>query len=100
MKNNTTGPLQTAEKRKIIARTSGSAHGPIVRLVSPSDLGKLIKPFVFLDYLELNSKSDFGFGFHPHSGISTITVSLEGRGVYEETTGATGIVEADGVEYM
>jgi hypothetical protein len=28
----------------------GRQHGPIKRLVSPSDIGELINPLVFLDY--------------------------------------------------
>ena len=35
--------------RRIATRTSGQRHGPITRLVSPIDLGALLKPFVFLD---------------------------------------------------
>jgi hypothetical protein len=44
--------IKTELKRKgreIVARTRGSSHGPITRLVSPSDLGHAVKPFVFLD---------------------------------------------------
>ncbi|HUE88522.1 MAG TPA: hypothetical protein VMO26_20790 [Vicinamibacterales bacterium] len=36
-------------KRTIVQRTRGYGHGPIVRLMSPSDLGEQLKPFVFLD---------------------------------------------------
>ena len=39
--------------RRIAFRTSGRQHGPITRLVSPSDVGELIKPFVFLDHAEV-----------------------------------------------
>jgi hypothetical protein len=35
--------------RRIVRRTRGQTRGPITRLMSPSDLGELIKPFVFLD---------------------------------------------------
>jgi len=38
--------------RDIVYRTKGNKHGPITRLVSPSDIGQMIKPFVFLDYFE------------------------------------------------
>jgi hypothetical protein len=38
--------------RKIARRTRGSRHGPITRLMSPGDLGQLLKPFVFLDLFE------------------------------------------------
>jgi len=38
--------------RRIAFRTAGHAHGPITRLMSPGDVGELVKPFVFLDYFE------------------------------------------------
>jgi hypothetical protein len=34
---------------RIARRTRGQSHGPITRLMSPSDFGRLLKPFVFLD---------------------------------------------------
>ena len=37
------------QARRVTYRTRGNSHGPITRLVSPSDVGELIKPFVFLD---------------------------------------------------
>ena len=38
--------------RPIIHRTSGQTHGPITRLASPGDLGKVLKPFVFVDLFD------------------------------------------------
>jgi hypothetical protein len=38
--------------RRVVHRTRGANHGPITRLVSPSDLGELIKPFVFRDLFD------------------------------------------------
>ncbi len=42
--------------RDITYRTHGSGGGPITRLVSPSDLGELIKPFVFLDRFDFDEQ--------------------------------------------
>ena len=42
--------------RKIVHRTRGYGHGPIVRLMSPSDLGEQLKPFVFLDLFEADMR--------------------------------------------
>ena len=42
--------------RAIVQRTRGHSHGSITRLVSPSDVGELIKPFVFLDYFDIDPK--------------------------------------------
>jgi hypothetical protein len=38
--------------RAIVQRTRGRTHGPITRLMSPSDLGEILKPFVFLDLFD------------------------------------------------
>jgi redox-sensitive bicupin YhaK (pirin superfamily) len=81
-------------------RTRGNTHGPITRLVSPGDVGELIKPFVFLDWFDFDPKHSPGIGFHPHSGIATVTVLLEGQLSYEETSGTKGLIDAKGVEWM
>jgi redox-sensitive bicupin YhaK (pirin superfamily) len=89
------------EARAIVYRTRGSSHGPITRLVSPSDLGEFLKPFVFLDLFNLRSTSaQKGFGMHPHSGIATLTFMIEGEVAYEDTTGKKGVLPTGGVEWM
>src|SRR5258707_7755218 len=83
--------------REIVHRTRGRTHGPITRLVSPSDLGELIKPFVFLDLAAFDGRlapTPMGFGWHPHSGIATVTVMLEGAVRFAETTGRDGVLPA------
>ena len=89
-----------AAPRRIALRTSGRKHGPITRLVSPSDIGALIKPFVFLDHGEVAPAAQPLFGIHPHSGIATLTVVLSGELVYEDTTGKKGSVATGGLEWM
>ena len=87
-------------EKNIQLRTRGNTHGPITRLVSPGDVGELIKPFVFLDWFDFDPKRSPGIGFHPHSGIATVTVVLEGQIAYEETSGTKGVVDTKGVEWM
>jgi redox-sensitive bicupin YhaK (pirin superfamily) len=89
-----------ARSRRVVFRTRGRSHGPITRLVSPSDAGEIMKPFVFLDYFDIDPKRMPPIGFHPHSGIATLTLVLEGRISYEETSGTKGIIEPSGVEWM
>jgi redox-sensitive bicupin YhaK (pirin superfamily) len=89
-----------AGTRHIALKTSGRRHGPITRLVSPSDIGELIKPFVFLDHAEIAPRSEPLFGIHPHSGIATLTVVLRGGVIYEDTTGKKGSIPTGGVEWM
>src|SRR5438132_7945760 len=106
--DNTTTRTQTAAAvtqsplSRIARRTRGQSHGPITRLMSPSDFGHLLKPFVFLDLFDTQGKPNpfAGFGFHPHSGIATVTYIAEGSVRYEDTSGATGLLPAGGVEWM
>lgn len=93
-------PAATAA-RAIVYRTFGSQHGPIIRLMSPGDLGEFLKPFVFLDLFGFNTTGGHkGFGMHPHSGIATLTWLIEGDTLYEDTTGEQGVLRAGGVEWM
>jgi redox-sensitive bicupin YhaK (pirin superfamily) len=55
---------------------------------------------VFLDYFDIDPKHMPAIGFHPHSGIATLTLLLEGQISYEETSGTKGIIEPGGVEWM
>jgi redox-sensitive bicupin YhaK (pirin superfamily) len=86
--------------RRIVFSTRGRQHGPITRLVSPSDVGEMIKPFVFLDHGEIKPTGKPLFGIHPHSGIATLTVVLRGGVNYEDTTGKQGRIATGGLEWM
>jgi len=90
----------SARLRRIVFNTRGRRQGPITRLVSPSDIGELIKPFVFLDHAEVPWTREPLGGIHPHSGIATLTTVLRGGLHYEDTTGKTGQVLAGGLEWM
>ena len=94
-----TVPTQ-APRSRIARRTRGQKHGPITRLMSPSDFGHLLKPFVFLDLIDNQGKPFSGFGLHPHSGIATLTWIAEGSVRYEDTNGATGLLPVGGIEWM
>jgi redox-sensitive bicupin YhaK (pirin superfamily) len=87
-------------ERRVVHRTRGRKHGPVTRLVSPSDLGELLRPFVFLDHFDTAGGSTAGFGLHPHSGIATVTWIMEGTVSYEDTTGETGKIPTGGLEWM
>lgn len=86
--------------RRIVHRTAGHRHGPITRLMSPGDLGELVKPFVFLDYFEFPDAVRAGLPVHPHSGIATHTTLLQGSMDYADSTGKAGTLRARSVEWM
>lgn len=85
--------------RTIVHRTRGHAHGPITRLMSPSDLGQMIKPFVFLDLVAKDGPA-FAGPLHPHSGIATVTYLIEGELNYIDPDGIAGIMTERSVEWM
>ncbi|HWU87710.1 MAG TPA: pirin family protein [Kofleriaceae bacterium] len=89
--------------RDIIYTTRGRTSGPITRLVSPSDLGEVMKPFVFLDLAHFDGLSEptpMEYLWHPHSGIATVTVALDGALRIADTTGADVVLPAGGIEWM
>ena len=67
--------------------------------MSPGDFGQVLKPLVFLDFFDLRGASS-GMGLHPHSGIATVSYLFEGSVRYEDSSGATGVLPAGGVEWF
>src|SRR2546427_1194459 len=85
--------------REIVQRTRGQTHGPVTRLMSPSDLGEILKPFVFLDLFD-HEGAPFDGGLHPHSGIATLTYVAEGAVSCIDPDNVRGTLAAGGVEWM
>src|SRR5258706_3012266 len=85
--------------RAIVQLTRGRTHGHATRLMSPSDLGEILKPFVFLDLFD-HEGAPFSAGLHPHSGIATLTYVAEGAVSYIDPDNVTGTLAAGGVEWM
>jgi redox-sensitive bicupin YhaK (pirin superfamily) len=86
--------------RPIKFKALGNKHGAITRVVSPGDIGEDIKPFIFLDFINATIPDGFGFGYHPHSGIATLTYQLTVDVNYVDTEGKHGILKANGLEWM
>jgi redox-sensitive bicupin YhaK (pirin superfamily) len=86
--------------RGIAELAAGHTHGPLTRLMSPGDLGELVKPFVFLDYFEMARFDGPGMADHPHSGIATHTTLLQGSFDYRDSTGKSGRLSPGSVEWM
>lgn len=101
------GPSTTASTpapRQIVYRTRGAGSGgPITRLMSPSDVGQVLKPFVFLDIFDAQKSlidSMAGMPLHPHSGIATVTVLTKGALHYDDPANGRGVIEYGGVDWM
>jgi len=68
--------------------------------MSPGDIGQLTKPFIFLDYVEAPGGGGPNFGFHPHSGIVTLTYPLSFDIQHETSSGQVDVVRQGGIEWM
>jgi redox-sensitive bicupin YhaK (pirin superfamily) len=85
--------------RPIAHRIRGRTHGPVTRLMSPSDVGEILKPFVFLDLVD-HEGAPFEGSLHPHSGIATVTYIFEGSVSYIDPDNVRGTLSAGGAEWM
>lgn len=100
-RNHSAAPAVPAPvERTIHSRTGGSQRGPITRLMSPSDLGQYLKPFVFLDLVDAPSAITASDNLHPHSGIATVTVLPEGNLRFDMGKWGSGLLDYGGVEWM
>ena len=86
--------------RSIRFRGAGHRHGPITRLISPGQEGHWLKPFIFLDYVDAPAGAGPRFGFHPHSGIATLTFPLSFDVEHEASNGQIDSVRQGGVEWV
>ena len=92
-------PRSTYQTRVITHRTRGLTRGSVTRLMSPSDFGEILKPFVFLDLFD-HEGPPFNGALHPHSGIATLTYVAEGAVTYIDPNNERGTLRAGGVEWM
>ena len=66
---------------------------------------KRMSPFLLLDYAPVhyfppNNGAPRGVGPHPHRGIETGTIAYKGKVEHNDSTGAGGIIEEGGVQWM
>ena len=70
----------------------------------PSALLPQIDPFLFLNHHGPQhyppDNNGLPFGPHPHRGMETVTVILEGDIMHQDTGGHQSVIEAGGVQWM
>jgi redox-sensitive bicupin YhaK (pirin superfamily) len=67
-------PNPQVQQRKISHRARGHNGGVMTRLLSPGDLGEILKPFVFLDLFDTGDQVIRGRNVHPHWGERELDV--------------------------
>jgi hypothetical protein len=77
---------------------------PVRSLFSYSDHGRLLSPFLLLDYagpaVFTPTEQRRGVGEHPHRGFETVTIVYEGEVEHRDSTGAGGRIGPGDVQWM
>ena len=90
----------SAPPRQVERLSEGHNHRGIARLVTHPELRERLKPFVFLDHIDVRTRNVFGGPFHPHSGVATLTYPLTARLECEDSEGRRDTVEPGGLHWM
>ncbi|MGI2261198.1 pirin family protein [Shewanella sp. GXUN23E] len=86
-----------------VFESSPAQDGDGVRISRVADFsGKLLDPFLMIDELKSEDKSDFigGFPPHPHRGIETFTYILKGGFEHRDQLGNCKHINAGDVQWM
>jgi redox-sensitive bicupin YhaK (pirin superfamily) len=74
-----------------------------VRRAIPSKSYEAVGPFIFLDHfgpIEFLPGEAKGASAHPHAGIETLTLLLEGRSVHKDSLGNMSVMQPGEVQWM
>ncbi|AEJ00636.1 Pirin domain protein [Nitrosomonas sp. Is79A3] len=77
---------------------------PVRSLFSYRDHGKLLSPFLLLDYAGpvefASAEQPRGVGQHPHRGFETVTIVYQGEVAHRDSTGQSGVIGLGDVQWM
>jgi quercetin 2,3-dioxygenase len=77
---------------------------PVRTLLSYSNLGQLISPFLLLDYAGPAkfppTEKYLGVGAHPHRGFETVTIIYSGEVEHRDSSGGGGCIGPGDVQWM
>lgn len=77
---------------------------PVRSLFSYRDHGKLLSPFLLLDYAGpvefASAEQPRGVGQHPHRGFETVTIVYQGEVAHRDSTGQSGVIGPGDVQWM
>jgi len=74
-----------------------------VRRTIPSRAYEAVGPFIFFDHfgpIEVRPGEAKGASAHPHAGIETLTLLLEGRSVHKDSLGNMSVMQPGEVQWM
>lgn len=95
-------PSQERRKasRPVAQLIPGIKRGPFTRIIEPQISGEALKPFVALAYFAAKPGEVPALKMHPHSGIATFTLMIDGAIAYEDSTGESGVLTSGCLEWL
>lgn len=64
------------------------------------ELAQKLAPFVLFDAVHAKTNSTWGFNWHPHSGVATLTYIYGAELHHEDTSSGKGVIGAGGMQWM
>jgi redox-sensitive bicupin YhaK (pirin superfamily) len=86
-----------SRKIKEIIKTDTS--GDISQYIH-GDLAKKLAPFVLFDSVHAKTDSTWGFNWHPHSGVATLTYIYGAELHHQDTSSGKGVIKKGGMQWM
>lgn len=94
--------LPRAVESLVAGRPTRDGAGVRLTRVITAQLQQRLDPFLMLDHFASDDPRDYGAGFpaHPHRGFETVTYMVAGRLRHQDSTGANGLLQSGGVQWM
>jgi len=88
--------IMTRKIKEIIkSDTSGSISAYI-----DGELAQKLAPFVLFDAVHAKTDSTWGFDWHPHSGVATLTYIYGAELHHQDTSSGKGVIATGGMQWM
>ncbi|OUR95829.1 hypothetical protein A9Q84_15120 [Halobacteriovorax marinus] len=85
--------------RKINEIIKTNNEGDISAYIN-GELAHKLAPFVLFDAVHAKTDSTWGFSWHPHSGVATLTYIYGAELHHQDTTSEGGVIEKGGMQWM
>ncbi len=93
--------MHSPQPSQIIKAKEAPVGGMTVQRPLPTRSIKSLGPFIFFDHFGPHKLvKDGTVPPHPHAGFQTVTYLLNGKGQHTDSSGASHIIEAGGVNWM
>ena len=94
----TVAPITRNVAKKVKSIETAEGAGAVVRRSIGTPALRHISPFLMLDHFRISEGA--GFPDHPHRGMTTVTLFLEGSGQHEDFAGHHGLMGPGDVQWM